>query len=67
MVNGETASGLTTILFTLTYLGLALGKVPGLHGPSRSTTLKHPGGGQERANRGRLHGTPKTPARSWMP
>ncbi len=31
MVNGETAICLTTILFTLTYIGLALGKVPGLH------------------------------------
>ncbi len=31
MLNGETAICLTTILFTLTYIGLALGKVPGLH------------------------------------
>ena len=30
MTNGETAICLTTILFTLTYVGLALGKVPGL-------------------------------------
>jgi Na+/H+ antiporter NhaD/arsenite permease-like protein len=30
MRNGETAGWLTTILFTLTYLGLALGRVPGL-------------------------------------
>jgi Na+/H+ antiporter NhaD/arsenite permease-like protein len=31
MHNGETAICLTSILFTLTYIGLALGKVPGLH------------------------------------
>lgn len=31
MYNGETAICLTSILFTLTYIGLALGKVPGLH------------------------------------
>src|SRR5438552_17072369 len=31
MVYGESAICLTAILFTLTYLGLALGKVPGLH------------------------------------
>lgn len=31
MGNSETAICLTTILFTLTYIGLALGKVPGLH------------------------------------
>ena len=30
MSNCETASYLTTILFTLTYIGLAVGKVPGL-------------------------------------
>jgi Na+/H+ antiporter NhaD/arsenite permease-like protein len=30
MFNGETAICLTLILFTLTYIGLALGKVPGL-------------------------------------
>jgi Na+/H+ antiporter NhaD/arsenite permease-like protein len=30
-LNGETAICLTTFLFTLTYMGLALGKVPGLH------------------------------------
>ena len=30
MTNGETAICLTTTLFTLTYVGLALGKVPGL-------------------------------------
>ena len=31
MFNSETAICLTSILFTLTYIGLALGKVPGLH------------------------------------
>src|ERR1700722_980476 len=31
MLNGETTIWLTCILFTLTYIGLALGKVPGLH------------------------------------
>src|SRR5271166_371830 len=31
MFNGETTICLTCILFTLTYIGLALGKVPGLH------------------------------------
>jgi Na+/H+ antiporter NhaD/arsenite permease-like protein len=31
MHNGETAIFLTYIVFTLTYIGLALGKVPGLH------------------------------------
>src|SRR5260370_25622124 len=30
MFNGEKGIGLTSILFTLTYIGLALGKVPGL-------------------------------------
>jgi Na+/H+ antiporter NhaD/arsenite permease-like protein len=30
MLNGETTMTLTCILFTLTYIGLALGKVPGL-------------------------------------
>ncbi len=30
MFNSETAIGLTSILFTLTYIGLALGRVPGL-------------------------------------
>jgi Na+/H+ antiporter NhaD/arsenite permease-like protein len=31
MLNSETALWLTLVLFTLTYLGLALGRVPGLH------------------------------------
>jgi len=31
MFNGETAICLTSILFTMTYIGLALGKIPGLH------------------------------------
>jgi Na+/H+ antiporter NhaD/arsenite permease-like protein len=31
MFNPETAIGVTTVVFALTYLGLALGKVPGLH------------------------------------
>ena len=36
MFNHETAVYLTWILFALTYIGLALGKVPGLqHGPGR--------------------------------
>ena len=31
MFNSETAICVTTVVFTLTYIGLALGKVPGLH------------------------------------
>lgn len=31
MLNGDTALWLTCVLFVLTYFGLALGKVPGLH------------------------------------